>query len=332
MIALARTHDHPHSRWFPPLDSLCAKLTTPPAPVSDLGDAASSDGLSGVNLHTNGTEFYGNSSNLAFLGNLYIRAQNQGEHRDQNRPESDVARQAQPVSPKVSRDNGQKRSGRSQLSIVNLLYNADYNDHLSPQSHDGADPAAQRIPTVADGARDRPSPKSNGNTLSFHLESLYCDPTVSDTKQQTTIAAWKQPFLDSQRAHKWRLRKSLLAVISPTNIISTHFFARIDLCSVVKMKHGLLQNAQVFSEEAPNLLGYTLQLLLWGRSMQARMKLLSYTIFASSIPMRATQRSRKIPNLQLWILQNYFLRSLDRHWEICLRVHVWRPLKLLFYW
>ena len=46
-------------------------------PVSEVGDAASRDGLSGVNLHTNGTEFYGNSSNLAFLGNLYARARNQ---------------------------------------------------------------------------------------------------------------------------------------------------------------------------------------------------------------------------------------------------------------
>jgi hypothetical protein len=162
MVASTKPHDYSLSTYYPSFNLLYAMLTTSLAPASDLGDAASRDGLSGVNLHTNGTEFYGNSSNLAFLGNLYARAQNQGDFRDQNRPENEVAQQTQPISPKANPVNGQRRSGRSQLSIVNLLYNADYNGHSSPQSHDGAELAAQSSPSVADATRNGTSPKNNG--------------------------------------------------------------------------------------------------------------------------------------------------------------------------
>ncbi|KAJ5520415.1 transcriptional regulator family: Fungal Specific TF [Penicillium fimorum] len=146
-------------------------------PNSELGDAASRDGLSGVNLHTNGTEFYGNSSNLAFLGNLYARAQTQ-ELIDQSH--FDETPQKMPTSPKytnpqsrpVSPETSHKRSSKSQLSIVNLLYNADYVGHSSPQSHEGANFGGQRSPPDADGLRNRTPPMNNdqGNNLevSFH--------------------------------------------------------------------------------------------------------------------------------------------------------------------
>ncbi|KAI1832832.1 transcriptional regulator family: Fungal Specific TF [Penicillium roqueforti] len=148
-------------------------------PNSEQGDAASRDGLSGVNLHTNGTEFYGNSSNLAFLGNLYARAQNQ-ELRYQNRPDETPRQipaspdytnpQSQPLSRETSHKSS-RRSGKSQLSIVNLLYNADYIGHPSPQSHDGTDFAAQRSPPDADGLENRTPPVNNDQDIS--LEALF---------------------------------------------------------------------------------------------------------------------------------------------------------------
>lgn len=147
------------------------KLTTSPVSNSELGDAASRDGLSGVNLHTNGTEFYGNSSNLAFLGNLYARAHHQ-ELRDQTRFD-EIPRQipaspnypnppSQPLSPGTRHTKGNRRSCKSQLSIVNLLYNADYIGHPSPQSHDGVDFATERSPPDSEGLRGRTPTMSNG--------------------------------------------------------------------------------------------------------------------------------------------------------------------------
>jgi hypothetical protein len=127
--------------------------------------------LSGVNLHTNGTEFYGNSSNLAFLGNLYARARKQAGSRGQNRfhqgtsqpaQVSPVNQRDQPFSPETSQDIGCRKLGKSQLSIVNLLYNADYPGHPLPQSHSGGEIAAQTAPSVQGKSRNRFRPANNG--------------------------------------------------------------------------------------------------------------------------------------------------------------------------
>ncbi|KAJ5626954.1 transcriptional regulator family: Fungal Specific TF [Penicillium herquei] len=139
---------------------------TPTAPIenedehsapSELGDAASRDGLSGVNLHTKGTEFYGNSSNLAFLGNLFARAQHQSEGQ-----ESLLNRDATPSANKIQASSPESRStpGKSQLSIVNLLYNVDYTGHPSPQSYDGAEGVPQR-PPYSDVPRSTPGSGNN---------------------------------------------------------------------------------------------------------------------------------------------------------------------------
>ncbi|KAJ5720363.1 transcriptional regulator family: Fungal Specific TF [Penicillium malachiteum] len=123
---------------------------------SELGDAASRDGLSGINLHTKGTEFYGNSSNLAFLGNLFARAQHQSEGQ-----ESLLNRDATPTANKLQASSPESRStpGKSQLSIVNLLYNVDYTGHPSPQSYDGAEGVLQR--PYSDVPRSTPGPGNN---------------------------------------------------------------------------------------------------------------------------------------------------------------------------
>ncbi|KAJ5930042.1 transcriptional regulator family: Fungal Specific TF [Penicillium verhagenii] len=115
---------------------------------SELGDAAGRDGLSGVNLHTKGTEFYGNSSNLAFLGNLFARAQHQSEGRD-SVGSQDIAPRITTNRPQPSSPENRSTPGKSQLSIVNLLYNADYTGHPSPQSYDGAEGGPNKTSSYA---------------------------------------------------------------------------------------------------------------------------------------------------------------------------------------
>ena len=117
--------------------------TTTSQAETPLCDSASKDGLSGINLHTNGTEFYGNSSNLAFLGNLYARARNQAENRTNTSengvyPPSASASQpttSEPYQTLDNKDAEKATSDKAQLSIVNLLYNPNYPSHsLSSQS------------------------------------------------------------------------------------------------------------------------------------------------------------------------------------------------------
>ncbi|KAJ5797572.1 transcriptional regulator family: Fungal Specific TF [Penicillium pulvis] len=131
---------------------------------SEIGDAAGRDGLSGVNLHTKGTEFYGNSSNLAFLGNLFARAQNQSEGRDPG-GNQDVAAKTTANRPRLSSPENGSTPGKSQLSIVNLLYNADYTGHPSPQSHNSTEGSSHKSPSYAN------VPKSAAGLINNSQES-----------------------------------------------------------------------------------------------------------------------------------------------------------------
>ena len=110
--------------------------------VSENGDAASRDGLSGLNLHTNGTEFYGNSSNLACLANLFARAQNHTETRASDQRENqrvNIGHTTPATRLQASSQGIRSMAGKQQLSIVNLLYNADYTGHPSLQSCEGVE-------------------------------------------------------------------------------------------------------------------------------------------------------------------------------------------------
>lgn len=128
------------------------------AATPELCDSASRDGLSGVNLHTNGTEFYGNSSNLAFLGNLYARARNHAETKPLTIPDNEpsfptnggtnaalnslsdkaAADHLTPNSP-ADKQSESSQTNKAQLSIVNLLYNPKYPSHSPPQINGGAE-------------------------------------------------------------------------------------------------------------------------------------------------------------------------------------------------
>ncbi|RAH83716.1 hypothetical protein BO86DRAFT_358136 [Aspergillus japonicus CBS 114.51] len=132
--------------------------TMPAATPELVCDSASRDGLSGVNIHTNGTEFYGNSSNLAFLGNLYARARTQAGNRGSTVPDheythalveghtaasdtvqtnKDGLNQLTPSPTADTQSEGaHPTTNTTQLSIVNLLYNPKYPSQ-SPLQSDG---------------------------------------------------------------------------------------------------------------------------------------------------------------------------------------------------
>ncbi|PLN82278.1 fungal-specific transcription factor domain-domain-containing protein [Aspergillus taichungensis] len=125
----------------------------------ELGDSASRDGLSGVNLHTSGTEFYGNSSNLAFLGNLYARARHQADSQvlhvaDLPYPPTETT-QADIATPTGQSDKQSDGAiPKPQLSIVNLLYNPTYPSHFPPQASGRLDGDRGRESQL--GTRDLP--------------------------------------------------------------------------------------------------------------------------------------------------------------------------------
>lgn len=126
----------------------------------ELGDSALRDGLSDVNLHTSGTEFYGNSSNLAFLGNLYARARHQADSQvphvaDLPYPPAETT-QADIATPTGQSDK-QSDGGnpKSQLSIVNLLYNPSYPSHFPPQVSGRLDGDRGRESQLGTGALSR---------------------------------------------------------------------------------------------------------------------------------------------------------------------------------
>ncbi|GKZ26009.1 hypothetical protein AbraCBS73388_001956 [Aspergillus brasiliensis] len=147
------------------------------AATPELCDSASRDGLSGVNLHTNGTEFYGNSSNLAFLGNLYARARNHADHKPLTIPDNEpsypsnggahaalnsladktAADQLTPNS--ADKQSESSQTNKAQLSIVNLLYNPKYPSHSPPQISGGTEDVRQGRKEDAEGTR--------ANTQSF---------------------------------------------------------------------------------------------------------------------------------------------------------------------
>ncbi|KAJ5692637.1 transcriptional regulator family: Fungal Specific TF [Penicillium macrosclerotiorum] len=104
---------------------------------SEIGDAASRDGLSGVNLHTKGTEFYGNSSNLAFLGNLFTRAQAQADCR----PLEDLMSQS-------TSSKERSMAHRTRASSPPAKSISKYTGHVSPQSYDSVASGTYKRPGV----------------------------------------------------------------------------------------------------------------------------------------------------------------------------------------
>ncbi|KAL3482533.1 fungal-specific transcription factor domain-containing protein [Aspergillus californicus] len=175
----SRSPDHPTA----PLQGANPNARSPAASTiasPGLGDSASTDGLTGVNVHTKGTEFYGTSSNFAFLQNLYARARNQEDAFNsggpQNGPfplastasiERDTSTQLAPEQRREGSSEGNNTTGnKSQLSIVNLLYNPGYPTQSPPQLSGTVDDGYQ----VRVSSQTMPTPTAH-NTI-FTIDGI----------------------------------------------------------------------------------------------------------------------------------------------------------------
>ncbi|TPR08674.1 Sugar (and other) transporter family protein [Aspergillus niger] len=127
------------------------------AATPELCDSASRDGLSGVNLHTNGTEFYGNSSNLAFLGNLYARARNQAENKPLTIPDNE------PSYPSNGGTN----------AVVNSLSDKTAADQLTPNSP--ADKQSENHRYEMTPVIDRLSDEAQLEIEKMFISSYFCN-------------------------------------------------------------------------------------------------------------------------------------------------------------
>ncbi|KKK17713.1 hypothetical protein ARAM_006333 [Aspergillus rambellii] len=151
----------------------------------ELCDSTSRNGLSGVNLHTKGTEFYGTSSNFAFLENLYARAYSPGMARLPNAPENGASSlttakypiqdltldqniQATPNPPtETQAERSKSATNKTQLSIVNLLYNPNYRSHSPPQISGKADEGQ-----IRSGPQNSPRNFADENNLTSVIGKL----------------------------------------------------------------------------------------------------------------------------------------------------------------
>lgn len=195
------------------------------ATSSELYESASREGLSGVNLHTNSTEFYGNSSNLAFLGNLYAGARNQADDRAHeqdsvlspsttNSPaEYRPGVRGNPVGPSPEGTESRSirpESDRTHPSIVNLLYNPDYSRPLSrsqgeTQNDRGTEPGNNGPGELSRNTMNGKLKRKQNNYL---LISQIGEPESP------------QPSANYPPKHNSRSKRCLSPATSPTSIIS----------------------------------------------------------------------------------------------------------------
>ncbi|RAL02964.1 Zn(II)2Cys6 transcription factor [Aspergillus ibericus CBS 121593] len=183
------------------------------AATPELCDSASRDGLSGVNLHTNGTEFYGTSSNLAFLGNLYARARNQAETKALTIPDNETSYHSHegsnpafsslqsdktglnhlsPNSPADRQSDG-SQTNKAQLSIVNLLYNPKYPSHSPPEVNGRAEDDRQGGTANAEGPR---------NNAPSHVDHHYEMAPVIDKLSDEAQLEIEKMFISSYFSNK----------------------------------------------------------------------------------------------------------------------------------
>ncbi|OQU95646.1 Fungal specific transcription factor domain-containing protein [Cladophialophora immunda] len=85
--------------------------------------------LDGTNTHTNGTEFYGGSSNLAFLAKLFSKARKRATALSQREVPSGAATSLTPAEESTSQ---LQHLNNNRSSLVDLMYSVDYH---SPALH-----------------------------------------------------------------------------------------------------------------------------------------------------------------------------------------------------
>jgi len=135
-------------------------------------------GLGGVNAHTSGTEFYGGSSNLAFLDRLFTRARNRARAYSSYGPGPVI--QAHDDTGRLQGAHSDSRHLHDdELSIVNLMYSADYPASGPPgtSSSDGS----------GRGPQDQ-SPETD-RTLKMPLLRGESTPDATDTSANNSTGA-----------------------------------------------------------------------------------------------------------------------------------------------
>ncbi|KAH6896738.1 fungal-specific transcription factor domain-containing protein [Thelonectria olida] len=144
--------------------------------------------LGGVNAHTQGTEFYGGSSNLAFLNTLFARARTRV--RSCSREPGAPAHEEDSVVD----ENSPGHLQNSQLSIVNLMYNADSATIRSPPS------------SSASKAQDNTTLPPSPSTARSEPPSLGVTETRSSNKHNLDVEKY---FIDSYFSNKHHIHPFL---------------------------------------------------------------------------------------------------------------------------
>lgn len=114
--------------------------------LQEYPSATGTPGLDGVNTHTSGTEFYGGSSNLAFLASLFVKAR--------KRATTSILVAPAESSGNTGSDMGQLQGvnvepqhlNDTALSIVDLMYSTDYNSPSEERRSTTATTAAAAKP------------------------------------------------------------------------------------------------------------------------------------------------------------------------------------------
>lgn len=166
------------------------------AEVSNVGTPR----LDGLNTHTTGTEFYGGSSNLAFLAKLFSEARKRANTLSHK--ESPSGMEASPATTQSITASELRHLNDNMSSLVDLMYNTDYqspithrtgprNEKSTPQINDNVPMAriigdGSDVPREAAGSQAE-APTTNPSNGPMHAPSL--EPEVDTVEVEKIFVA-----------------------------------------------------------------------------------------------------------------------------------------------
>ncbi|KIX00391.1 uncharacterized protein Z518_10530 [Rhinocladiella mackenziei CBS 650.93] len=112
--------------------------------------------LAGVNTHTSGTEFYGSSSNLAFLARLFSKARKRVTTLSHDGPSVNVRNDASSVQDATSE---LRHLNDNRSSLVDLMYSIDYHSPVN-----GATRSQKDVTSTPNASIGTPSIRTNHST------------------------------------------------------------------------------------------------------------------------------------------------------------------------
>ncbi|EXJ71702.1 uncharacterized protein A1O5_05510 [Cladophialophora psammophila CBS 110553] len=121
--------------------------------------------LDGTNTYTNGTEFYGGSSNLAFLAKLFSKARKRATAMYQEAPPG----AATPLIPAEESTSQLKHLNNNRSSLVDLMYSVDYHSPAlhgpTPPNHGHMETPNARFVSPSTRTVNQASPDYSANPL-----------------------------------------------------------------------------------------------------------------------------------------------------------------------